>query len=86
METETGDSRPCLHHTTARWRLITCGVVYVPLVVMLQDLQRRACAEVVFFLYAFSFMNSKRYKPMLQAEGGSGARVLFVRCGLPTSN
>ena len=26
------------------------------------------------------------YNPMLQAEGGFEARVLLVRCGLPTSH
>jgi hypothetical protein len=39
------------------------------------------CVFVCSF-FEFLFMNSKRHKPMLQAEGGSGARVLFVLCGL----
>ena len=34
----------------------------------------------------FSFINRKRYKLVLQAEGGFRARVQFELCGLPTSN
>ena len=38
-------------------------------------------AVVNNFFNAFLFMNSKRYTPMLQTEGGSGARVQFVLYG-----
>jgi hypothetical protein len=39
-------------------------------------------------VWTVSFINSKQYKPMLllQTDGGYGALVLFVLCGLPTSN
>jgi hypothetical protein len=39
-----------------------------------------------FVFWTVSFINSAQYKHMLQAEGGFGARVLFVLCGMPTSN
>ena len=40
----------------------------------------------VFKVGTFSFINRKRYKLVLQAEGGFRARVQFELCGLPTSN
>ena len=39
-----------------------------------------------FKKWTVSFINRKRYKLVLQAEGGFRARVQFELCGLPTSN
>ena len=45
-----------------------------------------ADSKWIFLVGTFSFINRKRYKLVLQAEGGFRARVQFELCGLPTSN